>query len=199
PPIMTRYLPRASELASAFALGAFATSAACAMSGIALITAMASRCASKSSLMHSSGICLTMAILIRCGRCVRAAARALYTSQMPRLRPGKRLDAVGGQSKTDAGMAHARPGQPRAHAVATVPVRRSRVHLSEDAPRSLNIGRVDASGEPVLGVVYARHRLGFVLQLPDADDRAEALICHQGHAMIDVDEDGGLEPVPFAS
>ena len=43
-------------------------------------------------------------------------------AQVPRLRPRERLDAVGRQREADARVPDARPRQPRAHAVAAVPV-----------------------------------------------------------------------------
>src|SRR5438067_2043731 len=117
---------------------------------------------------------------------------------MPRLGPREGLDAVGGERQTDAGVANAGPWQPRAHAVAAVPVRRSGVHLRENAPRALLVPRVDARGQPVFGVVHERHGLLIARHLLDTDDRPEALVLHQAHAVVDLREDGGLEPVALA-
>ena len=72
------------------------------------------------------------------------------------------------------------------------------MNLGKDAPRALLIGRVDACGEPVLAVVHEFDRLAVVLDLLDADDRSEALVAHQRHAVVDIDEYRRLEPIALA-
>src|SRR6266542_509468 len=78
PPIVTRYLPRASELASAFAPGAFAASAACTAHGSVPAKTMVISRAAKSNLMHPSVLFSKLRIENLPARdWIRATARAL--------------------------------------------------------------------------------------------------------------------------
>src|SRR5213593_1195803 len=109
--MVTRYLPRASDLASAFALGILAISAACTANGSPPARTIVINRAAKSNLMHPSVLFSKLRIENLPARDrVRATARALYTRKMPRLRPRERLNAVGGQREPDPGVADTRPG-----------------------------------------------------------------------------------------
>ena len=96
--------------------------------------------------------------------------------QVPGLRAREGLDAVRPQVTHDPGTPHAGPRQPRADAVAAVPVHRARMHLSANLPRSFFVGRVDAGGKPGTRCRSSRcDRLRRRRRLLNADDRAEAL------------------------
>src|SRR2546427_8309742 len=117
---------------------------------------------------------------------------------MPGLGARESLDAIRRQRDADSRMSDARPRQPWADAIAAVPVHRAGADLREDFSGALRIGRVDARGQPVFGVVHERDGLGVAGDFLNADDWAEALVLHDAHAVIDVDEDGRLEPVALA-
>ena len=70
---------------------------------------------------------------------------------------------------------------------------------AEDLPRAALVLRVDAGGQPVVGVVHEIDRRLVVGDGLDADDRAEALVAHQRHRMVDVGEHRRLEPVALAA
>ena len=54
----------------------------------------------------------------------------------------------------------------------------------------------DGRTEPVVGVVHPRDRFVVAVDLRDADDGPERLVAHERHAVVDVDDDRRLEPVP---
>ena len=60
-------------------------------------------------------------------------------SQVPRLRPRERLDAVRRQRQSDSRVTDARPRQPRAHAIAAVPVDAAGMELRQDPARALRV------------------------------------------------------------
>src|SRR5206468_8835315 len=99
----------------------------------------------------------------------------------------------------DPRMADARPRQPRADAIAAIPVDAAGFYLPENPPRALGIGRVYAGGQAVVGVVHQVDRRLVVGDGLDADDRTEALVLHQGHRVVDVHQDRRLEPVALAA
>ena len=82
----------------------------------------------------AAAILATEAARVATSSCSRAP-------QVPRLRPRERLDAVRRQREADPRVLDARPRQPRAHAVAAVPVDRTRVDALEDVLRALLVGR----------------------------------------------------------
>src|SRR5450755_4429201 len=84
-------------------------------------------------------------------------ARASARPQVPGFRPRESLDAVRAQRHADARMSDARPWQPGTDAVTAIPIDRARMHLRQNRPRTLFVGRVDAGREPVFGVVHQRN------------------------------------------
>ena len=129
---------------------------------------------------------------------VRLVAHA-RAAQVPGLGPDEGPDAVAPQGAAHAGVAAPRPGQAGADPVAAVPVDAAGVDARQDGfARARSSRRVDAGGEAVAGVVHERQRLVVAGDLLDADDRAEALLAHQLHAVVDVGEHGRREPVARA-
>ena len=61
-----------------------------------------------------------------------------------------------------------------------------------DAERAVDVLRPDGAAEPVLAVVRHLDDLRFVVELDEADDRAEDLFACDAHVVRDVGDDGRL-------
>ena len=69
------------------------------------------------------------------------------------------------------------------------------MEFGEDLHRSLAARRVDSGGQPVLGIVHQRHRFGVAAHALDADDRAEGLLPHDLHRVVDLGQHARLEEI----
>src|SRR6185437_3873242 len=119
-------------------------------------------------------------------------------AQVPRFGPREGLDAGAREREADARPPDAGPRQPRAHAIAAVPVRGARAHTREDALRALAVSREDAGGEPVGRVVHQGEGRVVVRGGHDADEGAEGLVAHHRHRVVHGREDRRLEPAAGA-
>ena len=101
---------------------------------------------------------------------------------MPGLRPRERADAFGRQRHAHPRTPDARPRQPRADAVAAVPVHRARPDAGENRVRARLVGRVYARGRPLFGFPFIsatassrRRRAGYA-------DRGRRIFAHHSIA-----------------
>ena len=68
-----------------------------------------------------------------------------------------------------------------------------------DLDGGVEVGGVDSGGKTVVGVVADLDDLLLGLELADGADRAEDLLLHNLHVVLDVGEDGGLDEVSLVT
>src|SRR5688572_7892181 len=115
------------------------------------------------------------------------------SAQMPGLGLHERADAGDGERGAGAGFLPSGPGQAGTDAVAAIPAAGTGIDGGEDAFGAGAVSGVHARGQAVFGVIHQCDGFGIVIDDLNADDRAEALLAHEQHAMVGIGEYRRLE------
>src|SRR3954468_17372549 len=75
----------------------------------------------------------------------------------------------------------------------------SGTHFCGDGVSAIDVASPDSGGETVDAVVGLRNEIVLVLERDGGDDRSENLFLHDLHAVIGVDEHGGLDKVSLVA